>query len=225
MIIKKYNEKFGPNVTTFYNIDDFEFYTDFNLGKTTYHFSYKDGKVEGDIILGYGSFGNKDIKPYISHMNIVKGEDLLEDKDIVDMETFFDDNMDVILNSKKLNEESATGGPASAGMGAVVSAQPSSNPGATIGSAWVSGGGTTGSGDVSVAYNPGGADRVYQKVPVSGFNNLHNFLSVAKKSKKKKSQNPVDLTEPVLDFKPSTKVMSYTDFIKSDVNKPKKVKQ
>ena len=30
MIIRKFNEKFGPNVTTFYNIDDFEFYTDFN---------------------------------------------------------------------------------------------------------------------------------------------------------------------------------------------------
>ena len=26
MIIRKFNEKFGPNVTTFYNIDDFEFY-------------------------------------------------------------------------------------------------------------------------------------------------------------------------------------------------------
>ena len=222
MVIRKFNEKFGPNVTTFYNIDDFEFYTDFNSGKTTYHFSYKDGKVEGDIILGYGSFGNKDIKPYISHMNIVKGEDLLEDKDIVDMETFFDDNMDVILNSKKLNEESATGGPACAGsgMGAVVSAQPSSLAGSTIGANFVNGGGTVGSGDVSVPYNPGGDDRMIQKIPLGGFTDLYT-----NKKKKKKTDKAVDLNQPVLDFTPKSNVMSYTDFVKLSLNKPKKTKQ
>lgn len=37
----------------------------------------------------------------------------------------------------------------SAGMGAVTAAQPSTNPGATIGTAFTSGGGTVGSGDIS----------------------------------------------------------------------------
>tara|TARA_B100001094_G_C18152489_1_gene784473 strand:+ start:341 stop:1015 length:675 start_codon:yes stop_codon:yes gene_type:complete len=224
MIIRKFNEKFGPNVTTFYNIDDFEFYTDFSSGKTTYHFLYKGGKVEGDIILGYGSFGNKDIKPYISHMNIVKGEESLEDKDIVDMETFFDDNMDVILNSKKLNEESATGGaPPVAGMGAVVSAQPSSFAGSTVGANFTDGGGTVGSGDVSVPYNPGGSDRMVQKIPLGGFTDL--YTNKTKKKKKKTSDKGVDLNQPVLDFTTKSNVMSYTDFVKFDLNKPKKVKQ
>jgi len=222
MIIRKFNEKFGPNVTTFYNIDDFEFYTDFSSGKTTYHFLYKGGKVEGDIILGYGSFGSKDIKPYISHMNIVKGEESLEDKDIVDMETFFDDNMDVILNSKKLNEDSDGGGPAVAGMGAVVSAQPSSFAGSTVGANFTDGGGTVGSGDVSVPYNTGSSKKMSQlKIPLGGFTDLYTN----KTKKKKTSDKGVDLNQPVLDFTPKSNVMSYTDFIKFDLNKPKKVKQ
>jgi len=125
------------------------------------------------------------------------------------------------------NEEAATGGAASAGMGAVVSAQPSSNPGATVGSNWVGGGGTTGSGDISVGFNPGGADRMYQKMPLAGFgNDLVSKASFKKKDfKKKKKESPTDLNEPNQSFVPKTKVMKYTDFIKSDINKPKKVKQ
>jgi|TARA_B110000483_G_C18096291_1_gene504013 hypothetical protein len=222
MAIKKFNEKFGPNVTNFYNITDFEFYSDFNSGETTYHFLYKGGKVEGDIILGYGSFGSKDIKPYISHMNLVKGEDILDDKAIVDLELFLDDNIDDVLNSKKLNEDSDGGGPAVAGMGAVVSAQPSSLAGSTIGSNFTDGGGTVGSGDVSVPYNTGSSKKMSQlKIPLGGFTDLYTN----KKNRKKKSDNTIDLNQPVLDFTPKSNVMSYTDFIKFDLNKPKKVKQ
>lgn len=214
MRIKKFNEN---NDSFNFNINDFEFYTDFNLGKKTYHFLYKDGMVEGDIIMGQQSFKDGSVNTYVSHINIIKGENLLNDDSIEDIEIFLDDNIDIILNSKKINEESATGGPASAGMGAVVSAQPSSLPGATIGANWVSGGGTTGSGDIGVAYNPGGDDRMYQKIPLAGFSNLHT-----NKKKRKKSDNQLDLNQPNLDFKPKTKVMSYTDFIKADINKPKK---
>ena len=222
MAIKKFNEKFGPNVTNFYNITDLEFYSDFNSGETTYHFLYKGGKVEGDIILGYGSFGSKDIKPYISHMNLVKGEDILDDKAIVDLELFLDDNIDDVLNSKKLNEDSDGGGPAVAGMGAVVSAQPSSLAGSTIGSNFTDGGGTVGSGDVSVPYNTGSSKKMSQlKIPLGGFTDLYTN----KKNRKKKSDNTIDLNQPVLDFTPKSNVMSYTDFIKFDLNKPKKVKQ
>lgn len=205
---------------THFNLEDFKFYTDFNLGKTSYHFLYKKDKIEGDIIIGYQNVKDK-TKPYISHIDIIKGEDLLEDEDIVDLESFIEDNIDSVIGSKKINEDSATGGPASAGMGAVVSAQPSSNPGATVGADWISGGGTTGSGDVSIPYNPGGADRMFQKVPVSSFSNSNRFIG---KTKNKKT-NIKDLTQPVLDFKPTTKVMSYDDFIKKDINVIKRNKK
>jgi hypothetical protein len=61
-----------------------------------------------------------------------------------------EDLFNIVLNdieSKEISEDtSATGGPAvSGGMGAVVSAQPSGLAGATIGTNWASGGGTTGS--------------------------------------------------------------------------------
>lgn len=65
----------------------------------------------------------------------------------------------------EVNEDtSATGGPAVGGMGAVVSANPSSFAGATIGTSYSSGGGTVGSGDVGVPYNAGG-QQAMQKVP------------------------------------------------------------
>lgn len=216
--MKKFNEDFGSNK---FNIDDFEFYYSNDLGKKKYHFVYKN--IEGDIVIGYGSSGSKDVKPYISHLEITKGE--LEDEELVDLEIFIDGNIDSVLNSNTenfINEDSATGGPAVAGMGAVVSAQPSSLAGSTIGSNWSNGGGTIGSGDVSVPYNPGGGKKMNQKLPISGFRND----LVTKPSKKKPvKQFPTDLNEPEQSFVPQTKVMKFTDFIKADINKPKKIKQ
>ena len=85
-----------------------------------------------------------------------------------------------------LEDVSGTGGPAGAagaasigiggggvaysnaaigGMGAVVAAQPSNNTGVTTEPGYSAGGGTTGSGDVSMPYNAGGT-KMFQKVPV-----------------------------------------------------------
>ena len=76
-----------------------------------------------------------------------------------------------ISNIESLLEDgggtSATGGPSVGGMGAVVNAQPSGLAGQTIGTNWASNGGTVGSGDVSVPYNPSGANRVFQKIPAN----------------------------------------------------------
>ena len=68
--------------------------------------------------------------------------------------------------NKLLEDTSATGGPSIGGMGAVVSSQPSGLAGTTIGTNWASGGGTEGSGDVSIPYNPSGSNRVFQKLPM-----------------------------------------------------------
>jgi hypothetical protein len=45
-----------------------------------------------------------------------------------------------------------------------------------------SSGGTIGSGDISVPYNPGGADRMIQKIPVMGYN---HGARTGKKERKK----------------------------------------
>jgi hypothetical protein len=45
-----------------------------------------------------------------------------------------------------------------------------------------SSGGTIGSGDISVPYNPGGADRMIQKIPVMGYN---HGARTGKKSREK----------------------------------------
>lgn len=127
------------------------------------------------------------------------------------------------------SDTSATGGPVvSSGMGAVVSAQPSTLSGTTIGPNWASGGGTEGSGDISIPYNPSGTNRVHQKIPVMG---KEHSARTGKKSRTKK----IDLKQlrdlfnkdkASKDYTHSQnkgkKVMDYTDFVKFDFNKVKK---
>ena len=136
-----------------------------------------------------------------------------------------------ISNIEKLMEDtSATGGPGGSvgGMGAVVSAQPSGLAGQTIGTSWASGGGTEGSGDISVPYNPSGSNRMQQKIPVMGSNHgprtgkksrekrldLKALRASFKKRKEDSTTNP-----PIPGEK---KVMSFDDFEKSDINTIKK---
>ena len=59
--------------------------------------------------------------------------------------------------------EDATSGTSIAGMGAVVASQPSSVPGALNGPAFVGGGGTSGSGDVSFPLLGGSEQRKKEK--------------------------------------------------------------
>jgi hypothetical protein len=135
-----------------------------------------------------------------------------------------------ISNIEKIMEDtSATGGTAGSvgGMGAVVSAQPSGLAGQTIGTSWASGGGTVGSGDISVPYNPGGSNRMQQKIPVMGSN---HGPRTGKKSREKKLDIKAlkDVFARRQDFTAGQtrsgekKVMSFDNFKKDDVNKIKK---
>ena len=138
-----------------------------------------------------------------------------------------------VEESKILEDTSATGGPAvSSGMGAVVSAQPSGLAGATIGTNWASGGGTTGSGDVSIPYNPSGANRVFQKIAAQGQN---HGARTGKKSRVKKLDLKAlkdifakrqDFTagegEREQEIKGKGKVMNFNNFLKNDFTTIKK---
>lgn len=127
-----------------------------------------------------------------------------------------------------LENTSATGGPSVGGMGAVVSAQPSGLAGSTIGPNWASGGGTVGSGDISVPYNPSGVNRMQQKIPVMGFD---HGPRTGKKSRKKKldlkhlknilSQRQ-DFTAGEGEVKKDKKVLDFNDFQKGDINTVKR---
>ena len=117
-------------------------------------------------------------------------------------------------------EDSATGGPAGSvtggsvgssgvamanasisGMGAVVSPQASSFAGTTMGTNFTAGGGTVGSGDVSVPFPVGGRNPMYQKMEmgkshgartgkksrqkrlsISQLKNIFNFIKKKKRS-------------------------------------------
>ncbi len=139
--------------------------------------------------------------------------------------------MDEVLEAIDYNESlienaSATGG---SGAGAVVSAQPSGLAGQTIGTSWASHGGTTGSGDISAPYNPGGSNRMSQKIPMG----KNHGSRVGKKSRKKKidMKSLKDMFSKRKKFKDdqdnklkdkSKKVMSYNDFLKNDFTTIKK---
>jgi hypothetical protein len=73
------------------------------------------------------------------------------------------------------------------GAGTIQSSQPSKFPGALNGADWIDGGGKEGSGDdtISLAYNPSGANRIFQKVKMGKGHGAHT----GKKSREK----PLDL--------------------------------
>lgn len=129
-----------------------------------------------------------------------------------------------ILNQLLLIEEdtSATGGSIGAsiggdvggvgtnisGMGSVINSQPSSYPGALNGNAWASGGGESGSGDISVPYNPSGGNRMFQKLAAPMGN---------KKFKKK----DIRIEKP----NKIGKLMKFSDYTKDKINQVTKVKE
>jgi hypothetical protein len=146
-----------------------------------------------------------------------------------------DELMHDILNAIKYKETkiiedtSASGGPVvSGGMGAVVSAQPSGLAGTTIGTNWASGGGTVGSGDVSIPYNPSGSNRVFQNIPGTRKSREHG----GKKGKKLR-KDKIDLKALKQTFskrqdytnnqeEKGKRVLDFNDFLKNDFNTIKK---
>ena len=147
--------------------------------------------------------------------------------------------MDLVLETIKNKEKSlfedtsATGGPSAGGMGAVVSAQPSGLAGSTIGTNWASGGGTVGSGDISIPYNPSGSNRVFQKEPLAM--GKDHGPRTGKKSRVKKLDMKAlkDVFAKRQDFtdgegereqgiKGKGKVMNFNNFLKNDFTAIKK---
>ena len=164
------------------------------------------------------------IELYILKNRLIK-KGLVESDDMFQILEAIDYKEKLILEEE---DTSGTGGPAvSGGMGAVVSSQPSGLAGATIGTNWASGGGTVGSGDISVPYNPSGANRMQQKIPVMGSN---HGPRTGKKSREKKLDLKAlkSVFAKRQDFTAGQakngekKVMSFDDFKKDDVNIVKK---
>jgi len=131
--------------------------------------------------------------------------------------------------TKILEDTSATGGPSVGGMGAVVNSQPSGLAGATIGTNWASGGGTVGSGDVSVPYNPSGANRVFQKLPAPM--GKEHGPRTGKKSRQKRLDMKAlknifskrqDFTAGEGEVKGGKRVLDFNDFLKNDFTTIKK---
>lgn len=123
------------------------------------------------------------------------------------------------MKSKRISEDT------SAGMGAVVSANPSGLAGQTIGPNWASNGGTVGSGDVSVPYNPSGSNRIFQKLETPMGKN--HGSRTGKKSRKKRLdlksiKNMISQPKDSKKDKKVKKIMNYNDFLKNDFTTIKK---
>lgn len=119
-----------------------------------------------------------------------------------------------------LEDVSGMGNASVSGMGNVSSSQPSTNPGALNGSAFTSGGGVIGSGDISVPYNAGGK-KIFQNVP---FGRNHGSKIGKKPRNKKINMQQLRNTLAKKDTKKSN-VMNFNDFNKNNINKVTKVKE
>lgn len=167
---------------------------------------------------------------YLSLMELYGIKRRIIQEDYSDKE-LLDSVLEAIENKEKsvLENTSATGGLSVGGMGAVVSAQPSGLAGTTIGTNWASGGGTVGSGDVSIPYNPSGANRVFQKLPAPMGKN--HGPRTGKKSRQKrldlKALKDVfskrqDFTSGEGEVKGGKRVLDFNDFLKNDFTTIKK---
>jgi hypothetical protein len=144
-----------------------------------------------------------------------------------------------IKESELLENTSATGGISAGGMGAVVSGQPAGLAGATIGTNWASGGGTMGSGDVSIPYNPSGTNRVFQKMPAPmgkehgprtgkksrtkrlDIKTLKNMLSKTQDYQDGQGERSPDKPQNQPTSK-EKRVVNFNDFLRNDFNTIKK---
>lgn len=149
----------------------------------------------------------------------------------------------------QLFEDSATGGPAgavgsssvgfggnsvggvtTAGMGSVISSQPSAFPGSLNGVDWINGGGSSGSGDISVPYNPSGKNRVFQKIQSPMGKNHGSKTGKKSRTKKLDLKALKDIFSKKQDYtmtqgeKPK-KVMNFDDFSKKELSQITKIKE
>ena len=151
--------------------------------------------------------------------------------------------IDDIIKCRVNETTSATGGPAgaasatvggggvalanatTAGMGPIQSGQPSAFPGALNGIDWISGGGTEGSGDIAVPYNPSGKNRVFQKVPMGkGHGARTGKKSREKKLDLKSLRDILKNKDKDMEGRPR-KVLNFDSFAKDKLNQVTKVKE
>ena len=102
--------------------------------------------------------------------------------------------------------------------------------GQTLGTSWASGGGPEEPGQVSIPYNPSGANRVFQKIAAPEMGKNHG-AHTGKKSREKKLDMKTlksmfakrqDYTAGEGEVERPSKVMSFDNFAKDDINKVKK---
>jgi len=102
--------------------------------------------------------------------------------------------------------------------------------GQTIGTSWASGGGPEEPGQISVPYNPSGANRVFQKIATPEMGKNHG-AHTGKKSREKKLDMKTlknmfakrqDYTAGEGEVERTSKVMSFDNFVKDDINSVKK---
>jgi hypothetical protein len=134
------------------------------------------------------------------------------------------------INEKEsilLESEGAVGASSAgvSGMGAVVSSQPSTLAGTTMGSSWSDNGGTAGSGDIAFPYSAGtGGKTVFQKEPMG----KNHGPRTGKKSRVKKIDMKAlkDMFSKKQDFTQGQtqgkKVMNFNDYVKNDLTQIKK---
>lgn len=102
--------------------------------------------------------------------------------------------------------------------------------GQTIGTSWASGGGPEEPGQISVPYNPSGANRVFQKIAAPEMGKNHG-AHTGKKSREKKLDMKTlksmfskrqDYTAGEGEVEKPSKVMNFDNFTKDDINTVKK---
>lgn len=174
---------------------------------------------------------------------------ILEKKDLSEINRIILEKESEYIESI-MEDVSATGGPggavsggavsgggvalataASAGMGAVVSAQPSAFSGTTTSAAYAQGGGKDGSGDIGVPFNASGGVKMFQKVPAE-MGKSHGAHTGKKSRQKKLNLKTIknlfaqrqDFTAGQGGAPKSKKIMNFDNFQKDDLNKVTKVK-
>jgi hypothetical protein len=184
----------------------------------------------------------------ISKMNMgnlfkLRSDMLLEGKDVSEINTIIENKENEYYNSL-FEDTSATGGPAGsvgggsvgsigvaygdasiAGMGNVVTSQPSINAGVTTEPSYTSGGGLAGT-DLSVPYNTGSTKKAFQKIPVDnrkGNSKRRNNKVLA--GLKQTIMSRKDFTANQGGVKKSGKILNWDSFSKDDLEKVTKIKE
>lgn len=163
----------------------------------------------------------------LTKLNIVELVELrtkmiLEGKKTSELNILIDKKESEYINLIKENDCGSIG--VSLNSGGIVSSQPSNYSGVTTEPGYSNGGGTIGSGDISIPYHLNGT-KTFQKVPVD--NRKGN--SKRRKNKiltglKNSLANRKDFLSGQSKDRPK-KVMSFNDFNKEDINKVTKVKE